>query len=534
MPVKAGLDFGTTTSILSYLEGENPRVFHYGGKRYVPSVVAYTPKELFIGDSAVAMLTSGADIYRYFKMLLPEEDNAEWKPDYGPYLTKRMTPAQVAADFIGELINGSSPGRERLSPGTVGRESFHRAQGERIEALVVSVPQVWSDIRALGRQQLQTVVRDLGLPLMHLVSEPVAAAAYFTHIFRKKQGADYCGNLLVCDMGGGTFDVTLCRLKPNRVEVLHNEGNGARGLGIAGAHFDETLLRGKLDPGEVSPEAWSELLLELDLKKKLDLTAVRIMTYLQSEDHPLPIFAINSTLAGRNFSFNFEEVLEAFAPVRAGIFEVLGRVKGEANRRGYKIDKVVLVGGFSLFPLVQQAVCEFFGEDIFENRTLVDLETLSRDNMAFAISYGACLLANGMVEVSEKYDHTVGIVVTDASGRDEELELIAAGKSLDALVETAFCCWPDGRRRRFRITRDTVEAEIFILLSGGTGEADKLVKKVSLRDVPNSHARDNRWFLGTRVDRSKIPYLVIEDEASGRREEYPLGELIPDIIMERA
>lgn len=537
MPVKVGLDFGTTTSILSYLDGSELSAFHYGGKSggtpYIPSVVAYMPKSLFTGQLAVHMLTEGASLYRYFKMLLTEEKSEHWPEAYGPYVREGLSPAQVAADFISELISGSSPGRRRLAPGKADAQAFRPSLGQEIEGLVVSVPQVWSEPRAHGRQQLRTIVSDLGLPLMQLISEPVAAAAYFAYRYRKAQGEQYSGNLLVCDMGGGTFDVTLCRLSADRVEVLCNAGNGERGLGVAGAHFDHALLEAKL--GQVEPQVMAEFLAALDSQKKYPPNTTRLLTYLQNDpgERPLPIYVVSTVLGSQQtLRFSFDEVEEAFAPVRAGIREVLGRVAGEARRHGHVIDKVVLVGGFSKFPLVQRAVGEFFGEDdLSANQKLLDLDTFRQDDMAFAISYGACLIANGLVEVSEKYEHTVGIVVTNAEGEDEEVELITAGETLGVLDAPAFCRWPDGSRRRFRITRDTVEAEIFIKPAGGR---ERWVKKLSLRDVPNRRVEGNRWFLGARVDQSKIPYLIIEDEQHKKSEEYPLGQLIPDIIMDAA
>ncbi len=532
-----GLDFGTTTSILSYLDGTEPKSFHYGGQvrgtQYIPSVVAYLPKKLLIGQHAVEMRPTEASLYRYFKMLLPEEERGKWDAEFGPYASETKEPAQVAADFIGELICGSSPGRERLSLDK-NRDAFLQVRGEEIEGLVVSVPQVWSDVRAHGRQQLQTVVHDLlNLPLVQLISEPVAAAAYFAHLYAKKQKKTYLGNLLICDMGGGTFDVTLCKLGKDRVEVLYNAGNGERGLGIAGVHFDHNLLKMKLDP-DVKPEVLGELLAELDEKKKRSEKSTNLLeSYLQvsPQERVEPIYALASTL-GQGISIRFEEVEEAFQPVREGIFQVLTEIKNETERRSYPIDKVVLVGGFSQFPLVQQAVGQFFGEDVFDNPKLIDLVTLSRDDMAFAISYGACLVANKMVQVTERYDHTIGIVVHPRKQGDTiELELIKSGTSLDSLERTVFCLRDDGQKRKFEITRDSVDVKIFIRLSGSQSKAHKLVRTLSLTDVPNRRV-DNRWFLGTRVDKSKIPYLVLKDEREGQEKEYPLGDLIPPIIME--
>jgi molecular chaperone DnaK len=533
-----GLDFGTTTSILSYLDGKEPKPFHYGGQAngtpYVPSVVAYLPKTLLIGQHAAEMLPGEASVYRYFKMLLPEEDRGKWDADFGTYGRESREPAQVAADFIGELVCGSSPSRERLSLDRH-RDAFLQVLGEEIEGLVVSVPHVWSDVRAHGRQQLQTVVHDLlGLPLIQLISEPVAAAAYFTHLYMTKQKEPYLGNLLICDMGGGTFDVTLCKLGRNGVNVLCNAGNGERGLGIAGAHFDHRVLDLKLGSG-VKPEVRSELLADLDGKKKRSRkSASRLESYLveaSPQERVEPIYTLAST-TGQTVNVYFEDVCEAFAPVREGITQVLTEIREKAARSSHSIDKVIMVGGFSQFPLVQQAVGQFFGEDVFDSPKLIDLVTLGRDDMAFAISYGACLVAGEMVHVSEIYDHTIGIVAYGRQSREgTEIELIKARRSLDTLEKTTFCLREDGSRQQFKITSGTVEVTIFIRLSGSGEEDDKLVRTLSLTDVPNSHLPGNLWFLGTRVDKSKIPYLVLEDEKYGEVKEYALGDLIPPIII---
>jgi molecular chaperone DnaK len=535
MLIKVGFDFGTTTSILSYLEGDELKAFYYGGVTgggtpYVPSVVAYSPSGLFIGHAAIdEMLFEQASLYRFFKMLLPEEQNENWLDTYGPYATGEMTPAQVSADFIGELINGTSPGREVQSLARAAQKSFRQASGHEVEELVVSVPQVWREVSAHGRQQLQTLVRDLGLPLKQLISEPVAAAAYFTHLYLKRQDKPYYGNLLICDMGGGTFDVTLCRLSENRVDVIYNDGNGERGLGIAGAHFDSSLLVNKLGPG-ISPDVLYEFLVKFDNEKKTHkVGARRLITYslASQEEHPVPIYAVSTAKTG-GLNFSFDEVCAAFAPVREGIFKVLDKVRRETQRRGHAIDKVVLVGGFSRFPLVQLSVIDFFGES-YDNLKLIDLNTFDDDDMAFAISFGACLVANNLVQVSENYEYTVSLIVTNASGDDEEVELITAGKSLDTLDMPNFCCWPDGRRRRFLTKRDAIEAEVVIRPSRDGAAGERWVRQLSLSEVPNIDVPCNHWFFGARVDHSQIPYLIVEDENCGEKKEYPLGDLIPDM-----
>jgi molecular chaperone DnaK len=535
MGVTIGLDFGTTTSIVSYLDGSKPKAFHYGGYAenttpYVPSLVTYLPNDLLIGKDASGPLPDQASQYRYFKMLLPEQDRANWIDTYGPYDNEGLTPSQVTTDFIGELLHGDSPGRRRLAPIEANGDSFVRIEREKIEGVVVSVPQVWSDWRARGRQQLRGIVHDLGLRLIQLISEPVAAAAYFAYQYLQDHDDPYYGNLLICDMGGGTFDVALCKLSENKVEVLCNAGNGVRGLGIAGAHFDQALLDRKLNPRPAS-RVMAELLTELDRAKKDKGSYKLLRSCLQrpADATTDPIYTLNPARSaiGMSVPFTFVDIEAAFSTVREGIFQVLTRIKDQAATENHPIDKVLMVGGFSRFPLVQQAIAEAFGEDMFENRRLIDLETFSRDDMAFAISYGACLVANGKVQVAEKYDHAVSALSLNSSGPDavEEVELIRAGMSLDSLEGTTYCSWPNGDKRLFKLRRDSVEVDIVIRSVSDTNES-KIVGRCSMTDVPGYQVAGNHWYLGARVDASKIPYLVLKDEKLQMEKEYPLGDVI--------
>jgi molecular chaperone DnaK len=536
MGIKAGLDFGTTTSILSYLDGSKLREFYYGGYSgggtpYVPSVVAYLDNEILIGQQATQPLPAGALVYRYFKMLLPEGDSDKWLSSYGPYTTEQqLVPAQVTTDFIAELITGDSPARRKLPATRPSQSAFLQVQEDPIDELVVSVPQVWSHWQARGRQQLQSVVQELGLKLKQLISEPVAAAAYFSYRYTQKQGEPFRGNLLICDMGGGTFDVTLCKLSDNKVEVLCNAGNGERGLGVAGAHFDHKLLSRKLGD---APDAgvMAELLNKLDQQKKVTNPTLLLSCLQRPGEIPItPIYAIASALEfGKPYSFNFADIEEAFNSVRLGIREVLARIKDDADLRNHPIDKIVLVGGFSRFPLVQQAVAEVFEEDVFEKARLIDLNTFRPDEMAFAISYGACLVANELVQISEKYDHTISAMTFNSSGRaeDEELRLITAGSTLASLEVPTYCSWPNGEKRRFKFRKPSAEVNIVIRRDGSSSESQKISKRCSLTQIPGSDIAGNHWYLGIRVDASKIPYLVVKDAQRETEKYYPLSDLVP-------
>jgi molecular chaperone DnaK len=522
MRVKAGLDFGTTTSTLSFLEKGKLTPFRYGGDTgrgtpYVPTAVAYYEDDLQIGQFALDY-SEDATLHRFFKMALPRD----------PLPTDTHTAQELTADFIGELIKGISPARDSLSNQSTNALSFQEFVRHEIEFLVVSVPHIWEREAVRGRQRLETVVREvLSLDSIKLISEPVAAAAYFSYSYKQAKNEDYRGNLLVCDMGGGTFDVTLCRLKPNHVEVVQNDGSGVDGQGTAGMFFDHSLIS-LCFGNDIDERELVALVLELDKQKNTPSRETNLKNSLKWKNTNRNIYSLKH--AGTSQDINLGLIEQAFAPIRQAIFAVLKRLQTAAEKSKEQIDKIILVGGFSRFPLVQQSICEFFGEDLFGQRERVDLasfaaDNFATDNIAYAISFGACLVANGVVTVSEKYQHTIGIMVTDAYGHDIALPLIVAGNDRDQLLSTQF--GSINEREMFTLSRPTLDVEVFIRKSGDV-EKESIVRTVKI-EVPH-FSPTNAWTLGARVDYSKEPFLTIKDREFNETREISMARRFPELL----
>ena len=519
MLVKAGLDFGTTTSTLSFMEEGRLTPFRYGGDMgrstpYVPTAVAYFEDDLQIGQFALDYCED-ATLYRFFKMALPRD----------PLPTDTRTAQELTADFIGELIKGISPARTSLADQPINDLSFQEFVRHEIDSLVVSVPHIWEREAVRGRQRLETVVREvLNLDSIKLISEPVAAAAYFSYSYKQANEKDYRGNLLVCDMGGGTFDVTLCRLKPNHVEVIQNDGSGIDGHGAAGIFFDRSLI--SLCFGDdIDEREFVALLLELDKQKNTPLREKNLERSLKGKNNNLTIYSMK--YAGTSQSVRLDLIEQAFSPIREEIFAVLKRLQTAADESKERIDKIILVGGFSRFPLVQQSICEFFGEELFGQRERVDLESFAADNIAYAISFGACLVANGVVTVSEKYPHTIGVMVTDAYGHDFALPLVIAGRDRDQLLTPQFGSVNEREMLTFKLSRPSLELEVFIRKSGNL-ETDTVVRPVKIEAPHFSHT--NAWTLGARVDYSKEPFLTIKDQEFNETREISMAGLFPELL----
>ncbi|MEB3883896.1 Hsp70 family protein [Lyngbya sp. CCY1209] len=525
---KIGLDFGTTNSIISHIEDGKPVAFQYGGEqgyKYIPSFIAYEDDFIEIGQAARTTAANHPESKSYgnFKMDLPLTEN------FANTYPLPHTPTSVTADYLRELL---------LSPEN--EYSFTRQQGE-IAGLVVSVPEIWQrDICNTGRENLQTLIAEnLGLEkqLIQLVSEPVAAAAYYAwetqRRHREENREPFNGNLLVCDMGGGTFDVSLCRIYgENKVEVLYFDGQGDRGLESAGVAFDRScVIQAYTQKNGLPPDADStefmNLLREFESVKIAghNKYTKKLKNYLNSPselaDQTLYSFSNGYTLTSG-------EVARAFAPIAAGITRVLERVTTWMDANGQKCDRLFLVGGFCQFHLVQKTILDAL--NLGENDPTLESQ-FNLINSAFAISYGACLIANGLVQPSEIYIHTIGLVVhtINASTKLEEIfiPIIKGGTNLDDLASLRFADIPP-----LEAFHDTPT----VTLGVDPQSRGKLFKQVlpDIVKLPKT-ATSEKWRVGMRVNRSQVAYLAIASEEGNKAIEYELGNIIakmfPGFVM---
>ncbi|MDQ2098827.1 MAG: Hsp70 family protein [Tychonema bourrellyi B0820] len=516
---KIGLDFGTTNSIVSYLTPSGDlEAFPYpppNGEKYVPSFIAYhSDGDTEIGTPArtAAAHDSSVETYGNFKMRLPLKES-----EFGQYFSGDRTPISVTIDYLRELLISNE-----------NDYSFSREKGE-IASIVVSVPEIWQrDIRNLGRERLQELIKkDLGLEkqLIQLVSEPVAAAAYYTWETQRRAKAKgtepFSGNILVCDMGGGTFDVSLCRIYGDKkVEVLYFHGQGDKGLESAGVAFDRRVVQqaytkkhGKsLDENTAD---FTSLLKDFEsVKIGSHVNATKKLTnYLDDPDDT----AQKEAYKFSGYAVTLGEVNEAFAPISQGIKKVINKIIAHTQEQGLAIDRIFLVGGFCQFLLVQKAITDALG--IVRNDPRID-QTFNITNSAYAISYGACLIANGLVDPTEKYIHTLGIglrsIIADQKVQ-KEITLIEGGSNLDALAKPNFCTE----------SYQTAESQMFVSLwvqinSKGKRHQELMPQNI---EVPN-HQSGAKYRAGMKVDRSQIAYLAIEEVSTKKCVEYELGNIL--------
>jgi Fe-S protein assembly chaperone HscA len=353
MPRIVGIDLGTTNSLVAVVDERTglPVVIPDSqGRRLLPSVVAFTPDGLLVGEAARRQLARRpADTVYSVKRLM----GRGWEDvkDELRYLPFRVLPGEGVV----QLAVG---GREVTPPevsAAVLKALKERAEahfGEPIEQAVVTVPAYFNDSQ---RQATKDAGRIAGLDVVRIVNEPTAASlAYGLH--RLGQGV-----IAVYDLGGGTFDISLLRVKDGIFEVLATNGD----THLGGDDFDRVLMlwlredvqarhhaelaRDGVDLGR-DPEATQELRLAAEAAK------IRLST----EDRT------TLTIPFAGFTYRREitraEVERLIQPLVAKTLGPCRQALADAGLTPADIDQVVLVGGSTRVPLVRRRVHELFGK----------------------------------------------------------------------------------------------------------------------------------------------------------------------------
>lgn len=518
---KLGLDFGTTNSILSYCETDHKVVsYRMGGAQaseYIPSCVAIDRDDgsLCVGRAARAKQgDKDYDVFCGFKMLLGEK-NEERLTEYG-YISKK--PKEITRLYFQHLL-----------------QKYREEQNlrEQIENIVITVPEIWiKEGRHLARECLREVSQELELPLKRFISEPVAASAYFSHCFREREKSWFSGHVLVCDYGGGTLDLTLSRIDGERITVLECTGKGhdERTIGRAGVAFDETVvirvyekIRGeKLSRSDPRFYKLMQQFEEQKIAQKEEVDK-RLEQYLKRKTVNRKLFEIDS------MEFYPPELCEAFDEViRPDFIHALSEMKAFLEKNDIDCNdgdhfRVVMVGGFSSFYLVQRTVREFFGSQASGDRRFES--HFSLQDTALAISKGAALVAGDIVEIDPSCPISVGLrVLSDAneSGvlRETDIPVLQKGVKISEYREPQFV--RGGIRLQVDPTRRKIPIKIFL---GDEErrcciELDKAVDQL----FPNVHEEGNQWRVGFSVNEDCIFTLHVED-AKGVRKETTLGDL---------
>ena len=326
-----GIDLGTTNSCVSVLEGGTPQVIpNDEGGRTTPSVVAFKGDETIVGDRAKRQaVTNPKNTIASIKRLMGSGKKVSANG-------KDWTPEEISAKILSKLKTDA--------------ESY---LGEKVTEAVITVPAYFNDAQ---RQATKNAGKIAGLDVKRIINEPTAAAlAYGLDKQEKSQ------TVLVYDLGGGTFDVSILELGDGVFEVKSTAGNNRLG----GDDFDQRIIDYLVDTFkkengiDLSNDAMaSQRLKDAAEKAKKDLsgmstTQISLPFISQNSDGPLHLEVDLSKAKFEDLCRDlFDSTLE---PVKKAL--------SDAKLSSSDIDEVILVGGSTRIPYIQELVKKELGKE---------------------------------------------------------------------------------------------------------------------------------------------------------------------------
>ncbi len=353
-----GIDLGTTNSCVSVLDDKGqPRVLATPeGERTVPSVVAWTPQgEVLVGVPArrQAVTNAAATIFGA-KRLIGRKVNADdvsWLARSAPF---RIVAAANGDAWVRIRDQAKSPQEVASHVLRRMRAIAEHALGEPVTRAVVTVPAYFDDVQRQATRDAGTIA---GLDVMRILNEPTAAAlAYGAH--RVKEGRRV---IAVFDLGGGTFDISIMAVERGIFEVLATGGDTALG----GEDWDRRIVERIAD--EVFDQHRIDLTsspLALGRLKEAAENAKKILSGATDATIHLPFLAQDGSGGPINFERRVTrtEIEGLTRDLVERLEQPVRRALADAGVTAADIEEVLLVGGMSRWPAVQQMVERIFGK----------------------------------------------------------------------------------------------------------------------------------------------------------------------------
>jgi molecular chaperone DnaK len=353
-----GIDLGTTNSVIAVLEGANPNVIpNAEGARTTPSIVAYTTRgETLVGQIAKrqSVLNQENTFYSVkrfigctFDEIVGEVDRISYKvikdnngkiKIYSPLLQKEFSPEEISAAVLKKLVNDAS-----------------KFLNETVTQAIITVPAYFNDSQRLATKDAGTIA---GLEVLRILNEPTAAALAY--------GLDNKKNeiVLIFDLGGGTFDVSILEVGDEVFEVLATSGD----THLGGDDFDQMIVsyimkdfQKKEGIDLYKDKQALQRIIEVSERTKIELSS------LQSTRINLPFICMENQNA-KHIDLEFDR--SKFENLSKSLLErckqpVLKALE-DAKLAKSKIDQVILVGGSTRIPAVRNLLIDLLGKPLNE------------------------------------------------------------------------------------------------------------------------------------------------------------------------
>ncbi|GAA7446606.1 molecular chaperone DnaK [Helicobacter pylori] len=350
-----GIDLGTTNSAMAVYEGNEAKIIaNKEGKNTTPSIVAFTDKgEILVGESAKRQAVTNPEktIYSIKRImgLMFNEDKAKEAEKRLPYKIVDRNGA-CAIEISGKVYTPQEISAKILMKLKEDAESY---LGESVTEAVITVPAYFNDSQRKATKEAGTIA---GLNVLRIINEPTSAALAYG--LDKKESE----KIMVYDLGGGTFDVTVLETGDNVVEVLATGGDAFLG----GDDFDNRVIDFLASEfkSETGIEIKNDVMALQRLKEAAENAKKELSSAMETEIN-LPFITADATgpkhlvkkLTRAKFESLTEDLVEETISKIEGVIKDAGLTKNE-------ISEVVMVGGSTRIPKVQERVKAFIHKDL--------------------------------------------------------------------------------------------------------------------------------------------------------------------------
>ncbi|CAL9733079.1 ribosome-associated molecular chaperone Ssb2p [Monosporozyma unispora] len=491
-----GIDLGTTYSCVATYESSVEIIANEQGNRVTPSFVAFTPEERLIGDAAKnqAALNPKNTVFDAKRLIGRRFDDESVQSDMKtwPFKVINVDDAPVIeVDYLGETKT-FSPQEISAMVLTKMKEIAEAKIGQKVEKAVITVPAYFNDAQ---RQATKDAGAISGLNVLRIINEPTAAAIAYGLGAGKSEKERH---VLIFDLGGGTFDVSLLHIAGGVYTVKSTSGN----THLGGQDFDTNLL--EHFKGEFKKKTGLDISNDARALRRLRTAAERAKRTLSSVTQTT--VEVDSLFDGEDFESSLTRA--RFEDLNAALFkstlEPVEQVLKDAKIAKNQIDEVVLVGGSTRIPKVQKLLSDFFDGKQLE-------KSINPDE---AVAYGAAV-QGAILTGQSTSDETKDLLLLDVA----PLSLgVGMQGDIFGIVVPRNTTVPTIKRRTFTTVGDNQTTVTFPVYQGErvNCKENTLLGEFDLKNIPMMPAGEPVLEAIFEVDANGILKVTAVEKSTGK------------------